>query len=423
MKQLPEAFLKRMQEQLGPSYEAWIRSYEEPPKRGLRFNLKKARKETIEKLVADWHLRPVPWCAEGYYYEEEGENGVRPGKSPYHDAGVFYIQEPSAMLPAERAEVNAGCAVLDLCAAPGGKTTQAAGRAGFVLSNELIKKRALILSSNVERMGLSNVIVTSAEPAALSQLFPAFFDRVLVDAPCSGEGMMRRDETAVSEWSEENVRLCAERQKEILSRALPMVKEGGLLIYSTCTFSDAENREQTKALLLRNPELCLLSEEQLYPHLAEGEGHYCAVFRKGRKQPAHKAESGQLEEAKKRLLAARIPILRCGVEQGKLIVGKHKGERRYEPSHAEMLALSEAELSKKSLNLFREADALSYLRGESLSLSAIPKDAYALRLPKDSGEGGIFLPVCYDGYPMGAGKLVGSTVKNHYPKGLRRLGS
>lgn len=431
---LPQAYLARMKELLGEGYDAFLKSYGEPPAKGLRFNLKKARPETIERLKEAWNLKPVPWCPSGYYYEEGGDRGVRPGKSPYHDAGVFYIQEPSAMLPAEEAGIRAGEKVLDLCAAPGGKSTQAACRAGLLVSNEYIRKRAQILSSNIERMGLSNVIVTNTSPAALSEVFPGYFDCILVDAPCSGEGMMRRDETAVSEWSEENIALCISRQREILDAACKMLAPGGRLVYSTCTFEPGENERQAEAFCSRFPEMKLCRDTHIFPHLQRGEGHYCALFEKDGGAPAAErtvetADSARepspaetetlLSGAAERLRRARIPVLRCGVEKGEWVTGKHKGEKRYEPSHAEALAMRAEALSEQSLNLHTEALALSYLHGESLNLGALPETAFTLTLKP--GAENPYLPVCYDGYPLGFGKYVKGTVKNHYPKGLRRL--
>ncbi|MDO4265153.1 MAG: hypothetical protein Q4C63_01625 [Eubacteriales bacterium] len=421
MKILPQEYLDRMRGYLGASFDSFLHSYDEPPKKGLRFHTDRIRKETMERLIGEWHLRKVPWCETGYYYEETGPFSVRPGRSPYHDAGLYYIQEPSAMLPGALAAPEKTDAVLDLCAAPGGKTTQTACSAGFVLSNEYVRKRAQILSSNVERMGLANVIVTSASAGALSALFPEFFDVILVDAPCSGEGMMRRDEIAVSEWSSENVVLCARRQEEILEEAYRMLRPGGRLVYSTCTFEPSENGGQAERFLSRHRDLALLSEETLYPHLCEGEGHYCAVFR--RSGEAGGSKEGQ-EEALKRLRRARIPILRAGVEPGEWIAGKHRGEKRYEPSHAEALALRSGDLEGTCfLNLLSEHTALSYLRGESLNLDVLPEDSYALHAEGKNAAGDTkgYLPVCYDGYPLGWGKLVGRTVKNHYPKGLRRM--
>ena len=481
---LPAAYIERMKKLLGDGFGQFALCMEEPAVKGLRFNAKKVRPETLERLVKEWALEPVPWCGGGYYYGA-GENGkeLRPGLSPWHAAGVFYIQEPSAMLTAASAGIKESDTVLDLCAAPGGKTSAAAERAGLLVSNEYVEKRARILSSNVERMGYGNVIVTNASPGALSEALNSFFDKVIVDAPCSGEGMMRRDPVAVSEWSEENVKLCAGRQREILSEAVKLLKPGGRLIYSTCTFENCENGEQAE-FLCREYGFRLVSMETIYPHLVRGEGHFCAVLEKPpfsavpADMDAYAEESiiesrvpgdapfpksaasrcagtlgsiseprscrpfpssfknsdvpgthalseevavgaaerpiPELRDVEKKLRRAGIHVLRAGVEKGTVVKGKHRGEERYEPSHAEAMA-ARYEETEGSIDLKREEDALKYLRGESLDLLRIPEEAYVLK-----GSGG-FLVLFFDGYPLGWCKLVGKTLKNHYPKGLRHL--
>ncbi|MBQ9420999.1 MAG: RsmB/NOP family class I SAM-dependent RNA methyltransferase, partial [Lachnospiraceae bacterium] len=311
-KQLPSEYLERMKASLTDDFEAFLRTYDEEPVKGLRFNPRRARPETVEKLVREWSLEPVPWCKDGYYYQENADdteanpdsditgngdtvanvpgaenNGatggsrvIRPGLSPYHDAGVFYIQEPSAMITASSADIRETDVVLDLCAAPGGKSTQAAALAGLLVSNEPIANRARILSSNIERMGFANTVVTSAWPDELARVCGAMFDRIIVDAPCSGEGMMRKDETAVEEWSPANVALCIERQAEILEAADEMLKTGGKLTYSTCTFEYGENEGQIRHFLEAHPDYTLLDMHLLYPHEIRGEGHFCAVLLK-----------------------------------------------------------------------------------------------------------------------------------------------
>lgn len=447
---LPEDFVSGMRELLGePAASAFFACYKKNAQvfRGLRFNRKKARPETIAALKQAWDLKPVPWCADGFYYDEKG-GAVRPGKSPYHDAGVFYIQEPSAMLPAEAAEIKPDELVLDLCAAPGGKSTQAAARAGLLLSNEIIPKRAKLLSSAIERLGFSNVIVTSAAPQQLAEACPALFDKILVDAPCSGEGMMRREAAAIREWSVENVALCARRQQEILEDAAKMLRPGGRLVYSTCTFEPYENRWQVQHFLSLHPEFHLLHMQQLMPHEEKGEGHFCAVmeregtgmafFQKAEKNAfkpgktdrkeyinsSEKAEAEaravskeqlekELETLAKRLSRARIHVLRQGVQRGETKIGVHEKTARYIPSHAEVIAEA-GETAKNRVNLKTEALALRYLSGESLDLTKEAETSYEVQ-----GETG-FCAVCFDGYPMGLGKRSGLQVKNHYPKGLRR---
>ena len=203
---LPEAFLTRIQAQLGGEYDEFLLSLERPRAVALRFNPLKGDAPSLP-FVRD----NVPWEPQGYYYDPE----ARPGLHVYHEAGVYYLQEASAMAPVALLDPQPGENVCDLCAAPGGKTTQIAGRMlgqGFLLCNEINPKRAKILSRNIERMGVSNALVTNEHPAALADRFPGFFDRVLVDAPCSGEGMFRKEEAAVTDWSQETVEMCARRQ-------------------------------------------------------------------------------------------------------------------------------------------------------------------------------------------------------------------
>ena len=218
---LPEPFLTRMRQMLGDEYEAFLNSYDQPAARGLRLNLLKAGPD----LELPFPTAPVEWCPTGRRYDGE----LRPGLHPWHDAGVYYIQEPSAMAVAEIAAPRPGERVLDLCAAPGGKTSHLASLAGdgcLLISNEIHPQRARILSRNVERMGIRNAAVLNESPDRLAERFPGFFDCIVVDAPCSGEGMFRKEPVALEEWSEENVALCARRQDEILDAALEMLAPG-----------------------------------------------------------------------------------------------------------------------------------------------------------------------------------------------------
>lgn len=325
---LPEAFQKRMQLQLGSEYEAFIEGLDGQRYKALRVNPLKGGlppRESRERFLtlSPWQLTPVPWEENGYYYTEDG-----PGRHPYHEAGVYYIQEPSAMAPVAFLGVKPGERVLDLCAAPGGKTTQIAGRMqgkGLLVSNEIHPARAKVLSENVERMGIRNCLVVNESPEHLAELFPDYFDRILVDAPCSGEGMFRKNENAGEEWSPENVKLCANRQDSILDCAVGMLRPGGRLVYSTCTFAPEEDEGSVSRLLRRHPELriadpveCLTDVAagdiaayqsgadklaqwgfapgredwmekpapdisrtlRLWPHKLRGEGHYLAVLQK-----------------------------------------------------------------------------------------------------------------------------------------------
>ncbi|MDE7323719.1 MAG: RsmB/NOP family class I SAM-dependent RNA methyltransferase [Lachnospiraceae bacterium] len=340
MIQLPQDFMDRMQDMLKDAYPAFLRSYAECRLQALRVNALKGTRETFLEKAPFSDLRRVPWEENGFYYD--GSSDCAPGKHPFHQAGVYYIQEPSAMAPAAYLEAVPGERVLDLCAAPGGKTTQIASymqNQGFLVCNEIHSARAKILSENVERMGIRNALVTNETPQRLAELFGDYFDRILVDAPCSGEGMFRKNEEACSEWSLENVQLCADRQDEILDCADRMLRPGGRLVYATCTFAPAENEGSIARFLERHPEYQILEVKKydgmsagtaawanykadspdggmtaehevrchdsvrtvvdrkiscrtglkntirLFPHLVQGEGHYVAVLQKNGEVP------------------------------------------------------------------------------------------------------------------------------------------
>lgn len=297
---LPVAFKERMKEMLKDEYDNFIRSYEEPKRGGLRINTLKGSVEKF-KENSGFSLEPIPWVEEGFYYVPD----ERPGKSIFHEAGAIYIQEPSAMAVAALAKVRPGERVLDLCAAPGGKSTQIASDLagkGCLYSNEIHPARAKILSQNIERMGVSNAIVLNETPNRLAEHFPEYFDCIVVDAPCSGEGMFRKEENAAKEWSPANVTMCAKRQQDILKEAVKMLRPGGRLIYSTCTFAPAENEENVLFLLDEYPNLSIQKDENFYdgfgagrpefvnnrtevlgsyrlwPHEIKGEGHFMCAF-------------------------------------------------------------------------------------------------------------------------------------------------
>lgn len=476
---LPEAFLNRMKQTLGSEYEEFLAALEGERHQALRLNsLKRGKQEETAaqalgkvpecgrpeefKRFGD-RLTPVPWAENGYYYEA----CLQPGKHPYHEAGLYYIQEPSAMAPAELLQVKPGERVLDLCAAPGGKSTQLAAKLegrGFLLCNEIHPVRAKILSENVERMGIRNACVTNEAPEKLCGVFAEYFDKILVDAPCSGEGMFRKNEAACEEWSPENVRLCADRQDEILDCAARMLRGGGRLVYSTCTFSEEENEGSVERFLQRHPDFKLVSAElkkeglsgfesrlagtvRLMPHKVKGEGHFAAALEResgacaaggvnaGFKRPSRQEMEDYLSFCRENLtdvpgagdewepgqkcrdgaeyirfgdklylVPGELPDMR-GIKI--LRPGLHLGElkkNRFEPAHALALALSPAE-AVHVLNLKGSDPAVfAYLNGQTLSAA---------------GEKGWYL-ICVDGFSLGWGKLAGGMIKNHYPKGLRR---
>ena len=428
---LPEAFLQRMEAQLGSEYPAFLESLERPRAVALRFNPMKGARPVLPFVGA-----PVPWEPEGFYYDPE----TRPGLHVYHEAGVYYLQEASAMAPVALLDPKPGERVCDLCAAPGGKTTQIAGRMlgqGFLVCNEINPKRAKILSRNIERMGVANALVTNEHPETLAIRFPGFFDRVLVDAPCSGEGMFRKEEAAVTDWSQETVQMCARRQREILDSAARLVRPGGRLVYSTCTFAPEEDEETVGAFLKSHPEFTpepvdapwFVSGEnasyRMWPHKLLGEGHFAAVLRKtggesgevpacpGEKCPkAWESFAKELDitlpEGKavsfgQSLYWApmelpelnRLKVLRPGLELGT----ERKG--RFEPAHALALWLKTCAVTESFPPESPEMKA--YLHGD-----VVP-----------SGKKGWCL-VQAGGYAIGWGKGDGSVLKNHYPKGLRR---
>ena len=329
MDHLPEEFRQRMERMLGAEYGDFLASYERPRRGGLRLN---ALKQGSDRLPESglFHLSPVAWAPGGFYYDPAD----RPGKHPFHECGVYYMQEPSAMAVAALSGVKPGMRVLDLCAAPGGKSTHLAsmlGGEGLLVSNEIHPARAKILSQNIERMGIANAVVTNETPERLKDRFALFFDTVVVDAPCSGEGMFMKEPEAIPNWSPANVELCAERQLAILDRAAEMTAPGGTLVYSTCTFAPLEDERNCMVFLAEHPEFeiadlpaelgapfmestgvaagvpewaCLTADGsegpdggmagtngssplrslqgciRLWPHRLEGEGHFVAVFRK-----------------------------------------------------------------------------------------------------------------------------------------------
>jgi len=419
---LPEEFLKRMQERLGGEYPAFLRSMEEAPKKGVRVNSLKLSREEFTEL-SPFSLAPVPWDKDGFYVSAE-----KAGAHVFHFAGLYYSQEPSAMSAAPLLEVKRGERVLDLCAAPGGKSAQlgeALQGEGILVSNEYEYSRAKILSQNIERLGIRNALVTSASSQAVAEAFPSYFDKVLVDAPCSGEGMFRKNPLAADEWSEGNVAMCAARQREILGNAAGAVCGGGLLLYSTCTFSEEEDEWQTKEFLATHREFRLLYEHKIYPHRENGEGHYTALFRREdgsrlelktekpeKPNPAFEAFQkdffvspidGKIREREGRLYLVpeefprvNLPCLRMGVELG-TVEGKI-----FKPAHALAMALKREEV-KRFVSLDIEGSE-RYLRGETLQT--------------DLPDGWCIVGV--GKYPLGLGKIVHGTVKNHYPKGLRK---
>ena len=258
--ELPAAFQRAMEALLGEEYPAYLASLEQPPRRGLRRNPLKCSQPQLEAELP-FALEPTPFSPLSFSFEA-GEEKV--GRLPAHHAGLFYVQEPSACSAVTVLAPQPGEKVLDLCAAPGGKSTQIAGLLageGLLWSNEIVKSRAQVLLSNVERLGVANAVVSSCHPQRLCESLQGFFDKVLVDAPCSGEGMFRRDPAAIAQWTPESPAACAQRQRAILDSAALAVREGGVLVYSTCTFSQEENEDNVRWFLSAHPEFALVPIE------------------------------------------------------------------------------------------------------------------------------------------------------------------
>ena len=428
---LPQEFLNRIEKQLGEEYPAFLESLERPRAVALRFNPLKGEKPELP-FVKD----PVPWEPMGYYYDPE----ARPGLHPLHEAGVYYLQEASAMSAVALLDPQPGERVCDLCAAPGGKTTQIAGRMtgeGFLLCNEINPKRARILGQNIERMGVANALVTNEHPQRLADKYPGFFDRVLIDAPCSGEGMFRKEESAVTDWSQETVEMCARRQGEILRSGAKLLRPGGRLVYSTCTFAPEENEQAIENFLTDHPEFTREPVDapwftpagegafRLWPHKLLGEGHFAAVLRKnggeeddipmisGEKLPKEWLDFAReldihLPAGKAISFGSslfwvpedmpdirRVKVVRPGLELGEV------KKNRFEPAHALALWLRGC---RNTLDLPADSrEVRDYMAGQ-----VIP----------GSSKGWCLIRA--DRYSLGWGKGDGNAVKNHYPKGLRR---
>jgi NOL1/NOP2/sun family putative RNA methylase len=308
---LPRNFTEKMEKLLGDEFDDFMSSYDAPRVYGLRINrLKLGVEQWMQLSSMSGDVRRIPWTEDGLYYKE----GERPGKHPHYHAGLYYIQEPSAMAPVELLDVKPGHRVLDLCAAPGGKSTQIAGKlqgSGVLVTNDNARERTKALAKNIELAGVRNAVVLNEEPEAIAAAFPAWFDRILVDAPCSGEGMFRKDDSMIAEWEKHGVERCSVMQRDILRHAAAMLAPGGRIVYSTCTFSPEENEQQIALFLAEHDdfyveavplqygwsagradlaaETAQLDDERLqtiqgtvrlWPHRIEGEGHYAAVLRR-----------------------------------------------------------------------------------------------------------------------------------------------
>ena len=457
---LPIEFENKMKAFLGNEWDDFLYSYDNNRFQALRFNTLKVQspeeRMRILKTLKISSDKKVSWANEAYYFDEN----VRPGKHPYHEMGLYYIQEPSAMSAAALLAPKPGMRVLDLCAAPGGKSTQLAtylGDSGLLVSNEINTQRSRILSQNIERMGIKNAIVTNEDSFVLASHFPGFFNAIQVDAPCSGEGMFRKLPEAIEQWSVENVAICAARQKEILDNAAVMLKPGGTIVYSTCTFSKEENEDVIECFLEKHPDFTLEEMERFWPHKVDGEGHFVAKlvrrgsvdtgFKSDRQTKKIKNNKNRKNETKSALTKENMKLLSefldetisddmaALIKNSRLVMfgeqlyrlpdmevdikglkvqraGLHIGEfkkQRFEPSHSLALALKLSEAKNVVKLTCDNPQTIGFFNGQSVMLS----DEQAAECKKG------WALVCVDGYPAGWGKVNGTQVKNHYPKGLR----
>ena len=471
IKTLPLPFLERMKEMLGNDYDTFLQSYENPRTYGLRINTAKLSCQDFEKL-SPFEIRPIPWISNGYFYDEES----RPARCAYYQAGLYYLQEPSAMTPASRLPIEPGDFVLDLCAAPGGKATAlgaALNDTGFLLANDISTSRARALLRNLELFGIKNMLVTDEKPARLAQRFPAFFNKILLDAPCSGEGMFRKEEALARDWTPEKSAELSDIQKDLILKAADMLRPGGMMLYSTCTFSPCEDEEVVAYLLQERPDMELMempgyegfsegrpefaSEPvsqgsfapsslrkcvRIFPHKMDGEGHFLALFhKKGDSLPPffRPAGKGPDKNTRKWLeeFFAEIGLHTLG--------GQEFDWNRVEVRKDKVYYQLPFPLDLRGISFLRNGLYLGDLKKNRFE----PSQPLALALHKEDIEATISLSVsderitrylkgetlniepeeaarkkgwhllCADGYPIGFGKLVNGILKNKYPAGWR----
>ncbi len=474
--QLPVEYEQKMKRLLQEEYEAYVQSLGQSRTYGLRVN-------TLKLLPADYRalspvpLEPVPWTSDGFYYREG-----HPGRQPFYHAGLYYIQEPSAMYPAAALRPNPGERVLDICAAPGGKSVQLAAALrgeGLLVSNDIKEERVKALVKNMEMAGIRNAVITNETPEKLRRAFPEFFDKILVDAPCSGEGMFRKEEAAVKGWGHFQNAACRSMQEAILEEVHGMLRPGGLILYSTCTFDPLENEQTISWFVERHPEYVLeplpklagvedgrpewgsLAENdlektaRLWPHKVRGEGHFAALLRKGSDGTAGTSRRTDTLPSSYRLLPGP-PDEFCSFYRANFIGDVWKGsyfqmgahlyylpdsppnldglklaraglylgvleKGRFKPSHPFALALAAADC-RVFVDFERDQeDLLRYLKGETL----LAKPDWRIRrdgtIPtEDLPDGWVMLGV--EGFPLGWGQARNGVVKNLYPKGWRRTG-
>ena len=456
MTTLPEEFLTRMKQMLKEEFPDFLASYEKTRHQGLRCNTLKTSPKDLASLLP-FDVEPVPWTDNGFYYLDE----ERPARHPFYACGLYYLQEPSAMTPAASLPIEPGDSVLDLCAAPGGKATELGARLkgkGILVANDISNSRAKALLRNIELFGITNAFVTNENPARLAECFPEYFNKILVDAPCSGEGMFRKEPAVADAWTPDKPQQCAAMQREIVSHAVEMLMPGGLMLYSTCTFAPVENEGTVSFILEEFPELELVDlpmyedfdhgnpewgdgdprlskTVRIWPHHSQGEGHFLALFqKKGEAVQPYRSYFGNLKKEEKKVMeeffldfTCEIPWNRMEVRADKAYLlppldisvrgikflrnGLYLGDlkkNRFEPSQQLALTLQPNDYPY-CICLAQNDERISrYLRGETILIDE-----------KEAARTKGWQLLCVEGYPLGWGKLVNGTLKNKYPAGWR----
>ncbi|MBQ6553878.1 MAG: RsmB/NOP family class I SAM-dependent RNA methyltransferase [Firmicutes bacterium] len=446
--ELPIEYTKKMQALLGDEFGAYLESFSQGRYYGLRANTLKITPDELKRKLS-FGLKPIPWCKEGFYYNGDD---VRPSKSPYYNAGLFYIQEPSAMSTGALLPVEKGDRVLDLCAAPGGKSTQAAAKTcgeGVIVSNDISASRCKALIKNIEVCGVKNCIITNESPERLADKLPHFFNKIIVDAPCSGEGMFRKDEDAVKSWETHKTDFCQGLQREILHHADRLLAKDGIIAYSTCTFAPEENEGMLDEFIKKHPYYSVLEIDKslgldrgrpewssadkqfenagrLWPHKVHGEGHFICLLQKTEGEPmlesyeredeANKKDLGDFYDFAKAYLNIDLSDKHLLAHNGKLLAvplglglkglrvmrsGIYLGDlktKRFEPSQAFAMALKKEDAKLAVDFALDSPELMRYMRGESFNVDC--SDGWAL--------------VCADGYPLGWGKVQKGRLKNKY---------
>ncbi len=468
--QLPDEYIKRMKDLLGAEFPAYLDAFEKSRLYGLRVNTLKISNEEFER-ISPFPIKKIPYINNGYFYDGEV---YQPAKHPYYFAGLYYLQDPSAMTPASRLPVEPGNRVLDLCAAPGGKSTELAAKLsgdGLIVANDISVKRAKALQKNIELFGVTNSLITTEYPEKLSGYFLHYFDRILIDAPCSGEGMFRKDPDMIKSWDADSPARYAAMQKDIVKHALPMLAPGGYLLYSTCTFSPLEDENTVMEILKMDADISLVDIDpyegfvqgrpdvikngikelekcvRIFPHRMDGEGHFLALFHKAdngsdvhgsgkefidktrknnNKNKLSKEERSLWEEYQNNLnikldtnkIESHDGVLFYGDElpdikglkflRSGLFLGECK-KKRFEPGQALAMALKKEDY-KNTLDLPVTDDrVIRYLKGETVYVDE-----------SEEVNDGIVL-ICVDGYPLGWGKKQRSVIKNKYHSGWRLM--